>query len=79
MLQRQVRHLQRQLEARDALHARAADVVSQLNADAMRLQRSNDFWRNLLTSAAFARGLGDERPMTEIVEASHPALLRGAP
>lgn len=52
--------------------ARALEV-SQHNVEAT--QTRNDFWRNLLTASAFARGLGNERPISAVIEECVPQLL----
>lgn len=59
----------------DALMMQAARQLETAQANIELTQSRADFWRNLLVASAFARGLGNERPISEVVEESVPALL----
>lgn len=67
--------LKAKLRGQNRLMAKAANVLSQATADAAATRERNDFWRNLLVASAFARGLGNERPISEVVEECVPALM----
>ena len=69
------KRLKKKLRGQQRLMMKAAVQldVSQRNIEA--LNARTDFWRNLLVASAFARGLGNERPISEIVEEAVPALM----
>lgn len=54
----------------------AAGHVEAMTRELEATRLRNDFWRNLLTASAFARGMGDERPISEVVAEVHPELMR---
>lgn len=65
----------REAKKRNRQLGRAAELLNTSTRNMELLQQRNDYWRNLLVASAFARGLGNERPISEILEEAHPALL----
>ena len=74
--QRKLKATRRQVTRQSALMMSAAHQLHTANLNIERTQARNDFWRNLMVASAFARGLGNERPISEIIEDAQPALLR---
>lgn len=72
---REITNLRKKSQATEALLAHAASVVETQNQNIAAVQSRNDTWRNLMTASAFARGLGNERPISEVVEECFPQLL----
>lgn len=69
------KRLKNQVRGQNRLMAKAAHVLKATTADAAASRKRNDFWRNLLVASAFARGLGNERPISDVIEECVPALL----
>jgi hypothetical protein len=77
--EKKLREAKLRVRRQDALMLQAAQALDRYAADNRSLQQRNDFWRNLLVASAFARGLGNERPISEAIEAQHPELFRLQP
>jgi len=77
--EKKLREARLRVRRQDALMLQAAQALDRYAADNRSLQQRNDFWRNLLVASAFARGLGNERPISEVIEARHPELFRLQP
>lgn len=67
--------LKKKLRSQERLMRKAAFQLQLQTENATSMQTRNDFWRNLLVASAFARGLGNERPISEIIEEAVPALM----
>lgn len=72
---RERHNLRNAVERSQQLMAHAAHVVDTQNLNIAALQKRNDVWRNLLTGCAFAAGLGNERPLSEVIRETHPELF----
>lgn len=59
----------------DALMMAAVHQFDALHGQLEALQNRVDYYRNIFVGSAFAAGLGNERPITELVKEAHPALL----
>lgn len=69
------RALRKKVRDQRRLMAKATVALEAQQANIELTQQRNDFWRNLLVASAFARGLGNERPISEVVEEAVPALM----
>ncbi len=72
---REAKKAARSIERRDALRMRAAYQLQLMHEQNTALQNRVDYYRNIFVGSAFAAGLGNERPLTELVKEAHPALL----
>ena len=72
---RQAKRDARASSRQNALMMKAAHQLEISQANIEQLQSRNDFWRNLLVASAFARGLGNERPISVVIEECVPALV----
>lgn len=67
----------KRLRGQQRVMERGAKMLEAALEYAEKSNRRSDTWRNLMCASAFARGLGNERPISEVIEESFPALMRG--
>lgn len=72
---RQTHHLEKRVDQQNALMLRAGQALEATTKNVELLQQRNDFWRNLMVASAFARGLGNERPIIDVIEECVPQLM----
>lgn len=76
---KEIRELKKKVANAEALLAQAAHYMNEASAQVERVEARNDTWRNLMVASAFARGLGNELPIIDVVQATHPQLLISRP
>lgn len=68
--------LKNRIRSQNKMMRRAADVLNATAESQQLVHERNLFWKNLMVASAFARGLGNERPISEVIFELHPAHLR---
>lgn len=59
----------------NAMALTAAESFDKLGKELEATRARNDFWRNLMVASCFARGMGNEKPMSEVIAEYAPGLL----
>jgi hypothetical protein len=67
--------LKKKIRSQQRLMTKATRVIEAATLNNEAMQARNDFWRNLMVASAFARGLGNERCIAEIIEECIPQLV----